>query len=406
MSVAPANPLLVTVPKALELGWTIATLYNPPVHAGAAQVDQLPTEHELDEDSRRDVELRRLTCLIADLVQAGVGTLGDASTAAANARNAWLGTTPTDDATATRRRAALRTALVALNEQILQDLACASDEVELAYEVGRSLRDTASLPPLDTGATRTDDELRQALVHVLGQGRIATIQQWLETLSPHLQPNTARVVSASLGRWSEFVGASIDNSRPGSLKGSPIGYFCRTLRSYLLRQGDVWLELLTGTQTTQGLLDPEGYVAAGELSIRRTTKIVLGIVRHYWAALVVLIAALGGVFYLSAAYLGGAGKVWTNIAALGASLGITARGIGSAMARMAKAAERPIFGLEEEDVMAWSVTALPPVRLNGAGIRAIRRAGIAPARRLRISARADVGPAAAQPFGWLPPIAG
>jgi hypothetical protein len=375
----------------------MATLYNPPGGFGTKDVDHLPTEHELDDDQRRDIELQRLTCLLAELTdptKGGISALADASSAATRAQAAWT-SAPADgvlsDADAVQRREALKNALVGLNLQLLSGLACAGDEVELAYQVGRSLRDTTSFPPPSADAANQDNESADTFVAMLGRERITTLQQWLETLAPHFQPETARIVSVSLGRWSEFVGASIDPTRPGDLKASekpPVltasekSPFLRRLRTHLLRQGDVWLQLLTGTQTTKGMLDPEGYVAAGELALRRTTRIILRIVRHYCVVLLVLALALAAVLTLSAVYLGGAAKVWTSIAAIATSLGVTAKGIGSSMSRMARTGEAPIFGLAEEDVLAWSITALPPVRLDRTGIRAIRRAGVAPSRRL------------------------
>lgn len=386
MANATVDPLAISVPKALELGWTMATLYNPPAHFGLSGVEHLPTEHELDGDKRRDLELGRLTCLLSDLVRSGVGSLSVASIAATTARESWLGVDAQGHANpepGDQRNSALRSSLRSLNLAILEGLACASNDVELAYQVGRSLRDTVSIPPLAGGADRTDGQLVAALPAVLGQERIATLRQWLETLTPHLPKDSATVVGTSLGRWSEFAGAALDTSRPGGLKTQVSDVeFARSMVSYLLRQGDVWLGLLTGSQAMQGLLDPEGYVAAAELALKRTTKIVIRILRHYWAALAVLAIALGGILSLSAAYLGGPGRVWTSIAAIATSLGVSAKGIGSAMSRMAKEAEMPIFGLEKQDVMAWSITALPPVRLDTNGVRALRRAGIAPSRRL------------------------
>jgi hypothetical protein len=56
---------------------------------------------------------------------------------------------------------------------------------------------------------------------------------------------------------------------------------------YPLRQGDRWLMLLTGAYSTVGLLSAEGYVAAGELALRRSAAIVRRILQRYWAALLV-----------------------------------------------------------------------------------------------------------------------
>ncbi len=146
---------------------------------------------------------------------------------------------------------------------------------------------------------------------------------------------------------------------------------------YLLRQGDLWLMLLTGTRTTSGLLSPEGYVAAGELALRRSAAIIRRVLQHYWAAVLIGAIALGVVLYLAANYLGGAAKVWTSIAAIAGSLGISARAIASTTARLAAEAERPVFAIAEEDAMAWAVTTMPPLRLRLVRVRQLRKAGIA-----------------------------
>jgi hypothetical protein len=380
------DPLATTVPAALELGWAMATSYSPPATFGLTGVDHLLTTHELSEEDRVAVELERITCLLATLTHDGVASLGDASAQAAEIKASWDGPATVDGkpppTPPADRVVTLHAALPGLNLALLEGFSCAGSELELAYQVGRSLRDTAAMPPKTGGGKRSDGEFVLALTSVLGSERISTIRQWLATLATHLPTHAASVVSTSLGRWSEMAGAAIDTRRPGKLKATEPIAFARSMQQYLLRQGDVWLQLLVGTRTAAGLLDPEGYVAAGELALRRTTRIVLRILKHYWVALVMLAAALGFVLYLSTTYLGGAGKVWTNIAAIATSLGVTAKGIGSTTARLAKEAERPVFGLEEEDVMAWTVTALPPARLNGAAIRAVRRAGIAPSHRL------------------------
>ena len=151
---------------------------------------------------------------------------------------------------------------------------------------------------------------------------------------------------------------------------------------HLLRQGDLWLMLMTGAYSTSGLLSPEGYVAAGELALGRSATIIRGVLKHYWAALLVGAIALGAILYLAVTYLGGAAKVWTSIAAIAGSLGITVQAVTSATARLAAEAERPVFAAAEEDVMAWAITTMPPVRLDRRSVRQLRQAGIAPTSSL------------------------
>ena len=126
-------------------------------------------------------------------------------------------------------------------------------------------------------------------------------------------------------------------------------------------------------------MSPEGLVAAGEAALGRTARIVKRIVVHYWFALLILAAALAGVLYVSATYLGGAAKVWTQIAAVAGALGVTTKGIGSAMARLYADAEKPIFSLEENDAKAWAVTTIPAnLKVSIRGVHALRRNGIPP----------------------------
>jgi hypothetical protein len=391
------DQLSATVRAAFEVGWTMATLYNPPAPFGAQGVDHLPTVDELSTYYRSCVELDRLECLFESFVPATAGVnLSKAKAVFDTMKAAWDAETVPQTALQN-----LHEALPHLNFLILGDLACAPNEVELAYEAGRALRDTANFPPKSESPASasvsggsvgfTDDELGSVCSAYLGQKRTSTLQQWLQTLAPHFPPQTATVVSTSLGRWSVFVGAALDPTQPGQVR-TDKNEFSNEMTSYLRRQGDVWLQLLTGTRSTASMLDPEGYVAAGDLALRRSTRILLSIIRHRWIALAVVAAALGFVLWLSAAYLGGATKVWTSIAAIAASFGVTAQGIGSAAGRMARTAGRSLFGLEEDDVMAWVVTSLPPARLDRAGVRTVRRAGIGPSRRLKNGAPSDGTP--------------
>ena len=62
--------------------------------------------------------------------------------------------------------------------------------------------------------------------------------------------------------------------------------------------------------------------------------------------------------------------------------GITARAVASTTTRLATEAERPVFAEAEEDVMAWAITTMPPLRLSPRRVRQLRSAGIAPTHSL------------------------
>ena len=353
---APGPPVLTAEQLALEAGWTMAVLYGriQPVPPGEAP--GLPTANELDEVGRRKLESNRLKHLLRHL--AAMPGFAESGLPAE-------GPTPDGD------EDAWKTELHKLNLGILCALAATRQETLLAYELGRSLRDTASLPDQDP----------PTLARVFDRDRIATIQGWLAELSSEFPSQTAAVVATSLGRWSEFATVTAGTST-ARLKNGESTQVAEIMDNYLLRQGDLWLMLLTGARSASGLLSPEGYVAAGELALRRSAAIIRGILRHYWAALLVGAAALGGVLYLAITYLGGAAKVWTSIAAIAGSLGITARAVASAVTRLTAKAERPVFATAEEDVMAWAITTMPPLRLRPRKVRQLRRAGIAPTNSL------------------------
>jgi hypothetical protein len=362
---APPNSRpLTAVQLALLAGWTMAVLYGK-IGSQTAGRHQLPTVHELPEDQRRQVELARLGHLLelmARLPEFAESDVRDAE----------------------RARGATAAELDARNLAILSALAATRPDIELAYALGRSLRDTAN-PPAITSPTNAplppndkDRNVRPVeLSQMLDRGRVATIQQWLATLSSQFPEHAAAIVAASIGRWSEIAAATISTTRT-RLADRDTDAATGAMANYLLPQGDLWLMLLTGTRSIAGLLSPEGYVAAGEAALGRSARIVRGILKHYWVAWVILAIATGGLLYLSVRYLGGAAKVWTSIGTLGGSLGVSARAITSKAGRLTAEAARPVLAMAEEDAMAWAITTLPPIKLTRSGVRQLRKAGIAP----------------------------
>jgi hypothetical protein len=356
----PAEPRMTPVQLALYAGWTMALLYGRFQASPAEDVIELPTTHELQPDQRRALELKRLNHLLQQLASwPDIGKSG----------------LPTEVRVADASEDTLNDALPAVNLAVLEALAVAGPEVELAYELGRSLRDTANPPPERAAPDAP------ALARQLGRERVAKLQQWLATLSTQFPEHTAAIVAASLGRWSEFAAVTVKPARP-RLKRGKRADVAATMRDSLLPQGDLWLMLLTGVRSTSGLLSPEGYVAAGELALHRSGVIVRQVIRRYAVELLVVAAALGGIIYLAVNTLGGAARVWTTIAAVTGSLGITAQGITSATSRLTAEAERPVFAMAEEDAMAWAITTLPQVGLRPRAVRQLRRAGIGPKESL------------------------
>jgi hypothetical protein len=351
------------VQLALYAGWTMAVLYGTIPLAPPGRPSQLPTINELAPEQRRELELARLKYLLTGLLP----DFADPARVSDVPRG--------DDDHQQRTR---RSKLESLNLAILTALTATRPELQLAYELGRSLRDTAN-PPAGDADLGTQLERR----------RIARLQDWLVTLSPEFPPLTAAVVAASIGRWSDVAAVTVDTSESTQERGrlpSPRRPRSRrmqaptaeTMYSYLLQQGDIWLMLLIGELQTSGLLTPQGYVSAGEAALRRSGAIVRGILRHYWFGLLCLVVALGGTLFLAARYLEGGGKVWTSIACIAGALGVSVQTIASTSARLAAEAERPVFAMAEEDAMAWAITTMPPLTLAARSVRHLRQAGVDP----------------------------
>ena len=381
---AGPNPAVLL---ALEIGWTVAVLYGHMASRSGSSLDRLPTEHELEPVQRIELEAERLDSLL--------NQLGASSRSPSHQLPAVPRTTALDEATR------LQT-LLKFNLDMLEALAQMGRAIELAYQLGRSLRDTVH-PPLrselqSTGqpsnashdpATTQGPSIDPAVAAIRSQfsrGRVFNLQSWLLVLGPQLPTDAAAIVGASLGHWCDFTWAVFDSSSADQSRlrpDEPESDFAIVILSSLLNQGDAWLNLLIGVQSPSGFLTPESYVAAGEAALRRTAKIIRRIALHYWFALAALGVALVVVFDIAARDLGGAAKLWTQIAAIASSLGITARAIGSKLSSLAGNAESPIYSLEKIDVEAWAVTSLPrSVKLNAQGVRLLRRNGILGPRTL------------------------
>ncbi|MGH3257886.1 MAG: hypothetical protein ACRDOU_21245 [Streptosporangiaceae bacterium] len=351
---------------AVEIGWSMAVLYRmaQSTSASTASVtDRLPTEHELSPADRKALEEIRVNAALARLG----GLLPPSPSAQPGVPQVQLASGPETPAAQSDTDI-----LTQANLQILEWLAGAGRDYGIAYQLGRSLRDTTDpLPP--AGGPAVD-----ALLAQLSRTRVAVIQDWLSTLLPYLPTNSATIVSVSIGRWSDVVTAIFDKSAPGRLRaGQSKADVAGTLTKSLLPQGDAWINLLVGAESSQGLLTPEGYVAAGEAAFSRSARVVKKLAGHYWWVLLILAIVLGAFLYFAASGLRGAGRAWTQIFAVLSVITAAVRGAVTAVARFSGQAEKPLFGLEEIDAMAWAVTTLPTgLKLNFSGVRALRRAGI------------------------------
>src|SRR5215471_11052314 len=199
---------------ALEAGWTMAVLYGKIEPIPRGEFPGLPTANELQPAERRKLESDRLGHLLR-LLAAMPGFAGSSL--------------PTEVPAPDGNEEAWQQALRRLSLEILCALAAIRRQAQLAYELGRSLRDTANPPD--------QHPPKLTLSRVFARDRIATLQGWLAELSSELPPQTAAVVAASLGRWSEFAAVTAGTSG-ARLKNGDRTELAATMYKYLLRQGD------------------------------------------------------------------------------------------------------------------------------------------------------------------------
>jgi hypothetical protein len=372
MTTQTSDDLDALVVVAFDVGWTMAVLYGggSPVAAGGTPL-HLPTEQELAPAEQATVEVGRLGVLLTKLSEHPSLTLTTSvDDLQAILRAAPSGSNPTQG---------LHPKLVDRNFEILRSLGACEPELSLAYQLGRCLHDSVHPPLLvDDPAT-----FIEALRGQLERGRVAKLQEWFATLAPRLG-DRATVVSASLGRWSEFFTVAFVDGQPSSsakladdswqAKVALAGEF----RTYLINQGDIWRNVLVGNEPPTGFLTPEAYMAAGEAALSRTVRMIRKVLLHHWIAMAVVAAAFIAVMVLAGYYLAGAAKVWTQIAAIASTLGVSVKGISGALTRLSEAAEKPLYRREEVDAMAWAITTLPPAAVSRPGRRALQKSGIQP----------------------------
>ena len=142
----------------VEIGWTMAVLFRMARSSSAntpSVTDRLPSEHELSPADRKELEEIRLNAALA--------RLGEVLPASPSPQQG----VPQVQLTSGAEAAAAQSdtdILIQANLQILEWLAGAGRDYGIAYQLGRSLRDTTD-PPLPADGTARDVLLEQLSGH-------------------------------------------------------------------------------------------------------------------------------------------------------------------------------------------------------------------------------------------------
>lgn len=191
-----------------------------------------------------------------------------------------------------------------------------------AYVVGRRLNTLAAT--------------EQPSVNLFKQSIIAETLEALDDLSTALPPHAARGVANSIRRWQTVT------DMPGS--------------NVLSAQCELWRTILAGEKKATELLEPENYLDAAERLAVKIRATATSVVKQY-AFWVVLVMAL---------FLGGAallvfvpkhaGTTAAGLSGVLASLGLSWKGIGGTLGKLAGKLEAPLWGAEVDGAVTDAIT--------------------------------------------------
>ncbi len=313
------------VSAAFAVGWQMAELYRPPRHRMAkAFSDDLPGLGTLDPGERVEVTVKQ--------VEAGLAKLGDAI------KQAGLtvpDTTQVQGGVGDHRQFAA--AVRALHVETLAVLTATDFRLGKSYGLGRALADTCRTP------TSTEEVERE-----LNPYRVATLEGWIDDLSSALPPHAGHSVGSSLRCWAAWVKDCRDGSRELPEHTLPL----------LRRQGELWRALLSGEKLGQDMLEIGNYLdAAGALARRMHLVLWQALKRFWYLAALALVLFAGGIALAVAANT--SATIAAGLAGIVTSLGLTWKGIGSALRGLAAKLEKPLWGAELDTAITSAITLLP-----------------------------------------------
>ncbi len=357
------------------LGWEMSALYercrNPSPPTGHSQSD-LPGVGSLDPEER--------LALLGEQIRVGAEKVQSVISA--------VGLDPVDltalDGLAPTQAGA--EAVLALHVQLLTKLTAAESRLGKAYGLGRALADTCREPSDAAG-----------LGAELAYYRIANLLAWLDDLSSVLPPHAASSVCRSLGRWRDAIYPPDPAKRKPETFREWIRYEWRylgrrgpsgvvkfeagdatvpalaadigtTLRA-LRRQGELWRALLCGEKEAKDMLEIGNYISAASQMLRRTAAIVRSVTFRMPLLTCATLALTGGGIYLLSK--GGSSHLVAGATSVLVAFGLTWKGVGGALGRLAGRLEQPLWGAVLDDAIADAITLLPGNRSERGGKRQV-----------------------------------
>lgn len=175
----------------------------------------------------------------------------------------------------------------------------------------------------------------------------------LDDLTSALPPHAGRGVANSVRLWQGVT--------PDQLPG----------REVLQAQCELWRMVLTGEKLATQLLEPENYIDAAEqlaVKLRATAAVLL---RQYLVWVIVIVVLLFGGAAVLLIAPNGSSDTAAGLSAVVAALGLTWKGVGTALGKLAAQVEAPLWGAELDGAVTAAITlrVLPPAPAGGFGRR-------------------------------------
>lgn len=282
---------------ALQLGWLMGDIIN------ARSGPPFPVDVEMPESAGFKFQARRLTSLVGSLKLDGV----DPSNVAAK----LAGGTDAEDA----------------GVQWRPDLAAALRGADSRYAKAYGLGEQLNRLRNETYSTA-----------LFTQPWLAATLVALDGLSTALPPHAGRSVANSIRRWE-----MLETAPP-----SP--------EVLLPAQCDLWRTVLAGEKKGTELLEPQNYLDAAERLGDKLREIGLSVLRRF-PVLVGLIVVLfvGGILLLIVGSSAGTTAV-AGISAVLAAFGLSWKGVGGAVGKLAGKVEPPLWGAELDGAITDAIT--------------------------------------------------
>jgi hypothetical protein len=329
------------VAAAFAMGWQVASLYRPEQRGTAvpASEDDLPSTARLSEADLLERGLQRVQVAIHGLTEV-VEHAGVALPDVGRLRN---------ELTAAHDADARRAVILKLHLQLGSVLAAADFRLGKAYGLGRALADTCRNPG-------SAEELRAELA----DARVASLVAWLDDLASAFPPHAGHAVRQSVRAWHVWAGGGQIDAATWPL---------------LRRQGELWRSLLTGEKRGQDMLEIDNYLDAAERVARHGRTIALRFLRRF-----PILTAIVALLFLGGAALiviqSSSASVVAGLGSILAAVGLTWRGIGDTVGKLAAKLEPPLWGAELDTAITHAITLVPgaPAGHDPAGRRGNARA--------------------------------